>query len=131
MCAFRVLNPHKTVCWHCICLNYSFEAGSGNQAYRSGVGTILSVVSVVVSRIVRGLVVQSGDWSAGRTGIGREDSARIQRVLIRDRYALQSERVVFYPITPDQAIIKVLKALLAGLICRYIMIGRRGSRFFG
>ena len=25
--------------------------------------------------------------------------------------------------------IKVLKALLAGLICRYIMVGRRGSRF--
>ena len=27
--------------------------------------------------------------------------------------------------------IKVLKVLLAGLICRYIMVGRRGSRFFG
>ena len=26
-------------------------------------------------------------------------------------------------------VIKVLKVLLAGLICRYIMVGRRGSRF--
>ena len=34
---------------------------------------ILSVVSVVVSGIGRGLVVQSGDWSAGRTGLGREE----------------------------------------------------------
>ena len=28
-------------------------------------------------------------------------------------------------------LIKVLKVLLAGLICRYIMVGRRGSRFLG
>ena len=40
---------------------------------RSGVGPILSVVSVVASGISRGLVVQSGDWSAGRTGVGREE----------------------------------------------------------
>ena len=40
---------------------------------RSGVGPILSVVSVVASGIGRGLVVQSGDWSAGRTGVGREE----------------------------------------------------------
>ena len=78
---------------------------------RSGVGPILSVVSVVAWGISRGLVVQSGDWSAGRTGVGREErdlnvdaSARIQRGLIGDRYALQSERVIFYPIIPDQAI---------------------------
>ena len=51
-----------------ICLNYSFEAGNGNQANGSGVGPILSVVSVVLSEICRGLVVQSGDWSAERTG---------------------------------------------------------------
>ena len=38
---------------------------------RSGVGPILSVVSVVASGKGRGLVVQSGDWSAGRTGVGR------------------------------------------------------------
>ena len=49
-------------CWHYICLSYSFEAGSGNQAYRSRVGLILSVVSVVVSGIGQGLVVQSGEW---------------------------------------------------------------------
>ena len=40
---------------------------------RSGVGPKLSVVSVVASGIGRGLVVQSGDWSAGRTGVGREE----------------------------------------------------------
>ena len=73
ICVFRVQNPHKIVCWHYICLNYSFEARSGNQAYRSGVGPLLSVVSVVVSGIGRGLVVQSGNWSAGRTGVGREE----------------------------------------------------------
>ena len=68
-----VLNPHKTVCWHYICLNYSFKAGSGNQAYRPGGVPILSVVSVVVSRIGRGLVVQNGDLSVERTGVGREE----------------------------------------------------------
>ena len=41
--------------------------------FRSGVNPILSVMSVVVSGIGRGLVVQSGDWSAGRTGIDREE----------------------------------------------------------
>ena len=81
---------------------------------RSGVGPILSVVSVVASGISRGLVVQSGDWSSrkdgcrsGRAGFERgsiRDTARIQRGFIGDRYALQSERVIFYPIIPDQAI---------------------------
>ena len=92
-------------------MNYSFEAGSGNQAYRSGVGPILSVV---VSGIGRGLVMQSEDWSAERTEVGRagfergciRDTTRIQRVLTGDRYALQSEQVIFYPIILDQAIIK-------------------------
>ena len=60
MYAFWVLN----------CLNYSFETRSRNQI---GVGPILSVVSVVASGIGRGLVVQSGDWSAGRAGIDREE----------------------------------------------------------
>ena len=40
---------------------------------RTGVGLILIVVSIVVSGIGRGLVVQSGDWSARRTGVGREE----------------------------------------------------------
>ena len=77
---------------------------------RSGVGPILSVVSVVASGIGRGLVVQSGDWSAGRTGVGREerdlsvDAPGIQRGFTGDRYALHSERGIFYPIIPDQAI---------------------------
>ena len=39
---------------------------------RSRVGPILSVSSVVASGIGRGLVVQSVHWSAGRTGVGRE-----------------------------------------------------------
>ena len=41
--------------------------------FRSEVGPILSVLSVVVSGIGRGLVVQSGDRSAGRTGVCREE----------------------------------------------------------
>ena len=41
--------------------------------FTSGVGPILSVVSVVASGIGRGLVVQSGDWSAERTDVGREE----------------------------------------------------------
>ena len=70
---------------------------------KSGVGPILSVVSVVASGIGRGLVVKSGDWSAGMTGVGREErdlsvgASGIQRGLIGDRYALQSERVIFLP----------------------------------
>ena len=46
----------------------------------------------------------------GRSGRARfehgciRDTARIQRVLIGNRYALQSDRVIFYPIIPDQAI---------------------------
>ena len=52
---------------------------------RSGVGPILSVVSVVASGIGRRLVGQGGDWSAGRTGVGRGerdlsvDASGIQR----------------------------------------------------
>ena len=111
MCAFWVLNQHNTVCWHCICLNYSFEAGGGHQiggwSYiersersciknRSGVG-----------RAERGLVSRKDGCRSGRAGFERgyiRDTAGIQRVLIGDRYALQSERVIFYPIIPDQAI---------------------------
>ena len=46
----------------------------------------------------------------GRSGRARfergciRDTSRIKRVLIGDIYALQSERVIFYPIIPDQAI---------------------------
>ena len=58
-------------------------------------------------RTERGLVrMKDGCWS-GRAGSERgciRDTARIQRGLIGDRYALQSERVIFYPIIPDQAI---------------------------
>ena len=113
ICAYRVLNPHKTVCWHYICFNYSFEAGSGNQAYRSRVGPILSVVSVVVSGIGRGWSCRAGigqpkgGGRSGRAGFERgciRDTARIQRLLIGDIYPFQSERVIFYPIIHDQAI---------------------------
>ena len=44
---------------------------------------------------------------SGRAGFGRgciRDTAGIQWVLIGDRYALQSKRVIFYPIIPDKAI---------------------------
>ena len=60
-------------------------------------------MSVVVSGIGRGLVLQSRDWLARRMGVGREQldwsmgASGIQRVLIGDRYALQSERVIFLP----------------------------------
>ena len=81
---------------------------------RSGFGPILSVVSVVcirnrsgVGRTERGLVSPKDGCRSGRTGIERgciRDTARIQRELIGDGYSLQSERVIFYPIIPDQAI---------------------------
>ena len=92
-------------------MNYSFEAGSRNQngswSYierrerscirnRSGVG-----------RAKRGLVSRKNGSRSGRAGFERGcigDTARTQRVLIGDRYALHSERVIFYPIIPDQAI---------------------------
>ena len=44
---------------------------------------------------------------SGRAGFERgclRDTARIQRLLIGDIYTFQSERVIFYPIIPDQAI---------------------------
>ena len=74
-------------------MNHSFEAGSGNQAYRSGVGPILSVVSVVVSGIGRGWSCRAGigqpkgGGRSGRAGFERgciRDTARIQRLLIGD-----------------------------------------------
>ena len=100
----------QTLCPN-ICLNYSFEAGSGNQiggwSYierserscirnRSGVG-----------RAERGLVSRKNGGRSGRARFERgciRDTARIQWVLIGDRYALQSERVIFYPIITDHAI---------------------------
>ena len=91
-------------------LNYSFEARNGNQAYRSGVGPILSVVTSGIGRgwsCRAGISQPEGRGRLGRSGFERgciRDTARIQRMLIGDRYALQSERVIFYPIIPDQAI---------------------------
>ena len=103
------VNVKQTLC-PSICLNYSFEAESGNQigrwSYierserscirnRSGVG-----------RAERGFVSRKSGGRSGRAGCERwciGDTAWIQRVLIEDRYALQSERVIFYPIIPDQA----------------------------
>ena len=111
MCAFRVLNPYNTVCWHCICFNYSLEAGSGNQVVgwsyieRSERSCIRNRSGVC--RTERGLVGQKDGCRSGRAGFERvciRDTARIQRGLIGDRYALQSERVISYPIILDQAI---------------------------
>ena len=53
------------------------------------------------------LVSRKDGCRLGRAGFERgciRDTARIQRGFIGDRYALQSERVIFYPIIPDQAI---------------------------
>ena len=58
----------------------------------------------MVSRTERGLVSRKDGVRSGRAGFERgciRDTARIHRVLIGDRYALQSERVMFYPIIPD------------------------------
>ena len=44
---------------------------------------------------------------SGTAGFERgciRDTTRVQRGLIGDRHALQSEWVIFYPIIPDQAI---------------------------
>ena len=60
-----------------------------------------------VGRAKRGLVSQKDGGRSGRAGFERgriRDTARMQRMLIGDRYALQSERVIFYPIIPDQDI---------------------------
>ena len=60
-----------------------------------------------VGRADRGLVSRKDGGRSGRAEFERRcirDTARIQRVLIGDRYALQSERVIFYPIIPDQGI---------------------------
>ena len=48
-------------------MNYLFEAGIGNQIG----GWSYIERRVVASGIGRGLVVQSGDWLSGRTGVGR------------------------------------------------------------
>ena len=94
-----------------ICLNYSSEARSRNQigdwSYieRSERGCIRNRSGV--GRTARGLVSRKGGCRLGRAGFERgciRDTARIQRGFIGDRYALQSERVIFYPIIPDQAI---------------------------
>ena len=69
MCAFRVLHHHKTVYLHYICLNYSFEAGSGSHI---GGWSYIERSEPSCIRNRSGLITQSGDRSAGRTGVGRE-----------------------------------------------------------
>ena len=45
----RVLNPHKTVCWHnIIMLELSIRGREWKSSIQIGVGPILSVVSVVL-----------------------------------------------------------------------------------
>ena len=60
-----------------------------------------------VGRADREMVSRKDGDRSGLAGFERgciRDTARIQRVLTGNRYALQSERVIFYPIIPDQAI---------------------------
>ena len=70
MCAFRVLNPHNTVCLALHLREYSFEAGRGNQI---GSWPYIERSERSCIRNRSGLVVQSGNWSARRTGVGREE----------------------------------------------------------
>ena len=87
-----------------------------NQAYKSGVvpTCILSVVSVQcscirnrsgVGRAERGFVSWKDRGRLGRAEFERgciRNTVWIQRVLIGDRYALRSERVIFKgPFTPE------------------------------
>ena len=51
--------------------SYSFESSSGNRAYGSGIGRVLSEVSVDVSGIGHGLIVERVNWSTIRTEVGR------------------------------------------------------------
>ena len=77
---------------------WSYIERSGRSCIRNRSG---------VGRTERGLVSRKDGGRSGRVGFERwciRDIARIQRGLIGDRYALQSERVIFYPIIPDQAI---------------------------
>ena len=76
---------------------------------KSGVGPILSVVSVVASGIGRGLVVKSGNWSAGSVAVGREErdlsvgASGIQRGYSGDLTGIHTlfiQRVIFYPTKP-------------------------------
>ena len=110
MCAFWVLNPHNTVCWQLHLLELFILGREWNsdrgwsyierseRSYirnRSGAG-----------RTERGLFSRKDRGRSERAGFERgctRDTARIQRGLIGDRYALQSERLIFYPIIPDQA----------------------------
>ena len=94
-----------------ISLNYSFEAGSGNEI--GGWSYIERSERVCIrnrsgfGRTERGLVSRKDGCKSGRAGFERgciRDTARIQRGLIGDRYALQSEWIIFYTIIPDQAI---------------------------
>ena len=60
-----------------------------------------------VGRAERGLVSPKDGGRSGRAGfeLGHiSNTARIQWALIGHRYALQSERVIFYQIIPDEAI---------------------------
>ena len=57
-----------------------------------------------VGRTERGLVSRKDGCRSGRAGFERGCIRDTARMLIGDRYALQSERVIFCPIIPDQAI---------------------------
>ena len=115
ICVFRVLNPHKTVCWHYICLNIFIWVREWKSSIRIGVApSIFSVLSEIALGIGWKLVLQSGVWSAVRTGVGRKErDLSVDASWIQRGYSgcwsgidtlLKSERVIFYPIIPDHAI---------------------------
>ena len=106
-------------------MNYSFNAGSGNQI---GVGPYIerSERSSIrnwsgVSRVERGLVSKKNGGRSGRAGFERGciwDTARIQRGLIGDKYVLQSERIIFnrsYP-TNQLKLIGIGRGLVGCLV---------------
>ena len=83
-----------------------FDISVGVGACVIGLSQISSFFSWV-GRAERGLVSRTDGDKSGRAGFERgciRDTAWIQRELIGDRNALQSERVIFYPIKPNQAI---------------------------
>ena len=105
MCAFWVLNPALHLLELVIWGQESKSDRGWSYIERSERGCIRNRSGV--GRTERGLVSRKDGCRSGRAGFERgwiRDTARIQRGFIGDRYALQQERVLFYPIIPDQAI---------------------------
>ena len=98
MCAFWVLNPALYLLELFIWGQEWNQIGGWSYIERSERGCIRNRSGV--GRTERGLVSRKDGCRSGRVGFERgciRDTARIQRGLIGDRYALQSERVFFLP----------------------------------